>query len=153
MDENQVVEQDLAKNEPEMKADLGKRAVALIIDGVIAGILGLVPLIGMLAGAAYMLFRDGFEFSFMDHRSLGKKVMKLRPVRLDEGTVDLGTSFKRNWIFAVPLVIFVIPFLGVLAPIISIAVAIIEIVLVVTRDDGRRWGDQMAGTRVIEVTE
>ncbi len=153
MDENQVVEQKPAASEAKPKADLGKRAVALIIDGVISGILGLVPLVGMVAGAAYMLFRDGFEFPFMDHRSVGKKLMKLRPVRLDDGPVDLTTSLKRNWIFALPLAVFAIPLLGVLAPFVSLAVAIIEILLVLTRDDGRRWGDQLAETQVIEVED
>jgi uncharacterized RDD family membrane protein YckC len=80
------------------KADLTKRAVALIIDGLIAGAIGRIPFIGGLIGAAYMLTRDGFEFDFMDHRSLGKKLMKLRPVRLDGKPVDIETSMRRNWV-------------------------------------------------------
>ena len=136
------------------KADLGKRFVAILIDGILAGLIGLIPVIGGLVGAAYMLLRDGFDFDFMKKRSLGKKLMKLRPVLVDGGEVDLAVSVKRNVIFAVPLVLMIIPVLGwILAPIVSLAVGIIEVVLVLSDEEGRRWGDKFAGTKVIEVDE
>ena len=136
------------------KADLGKRFVAILIDGILAGLIGLIPVVGGLVGAAYMLLRDGFDFDFMKKRSLGKKLMKLRPVLVDGGEVDLAVSVKRNVIFAVPLVLMIIPVLGwVLAPIVSLAVGIIEVVLVLSDEEGRRWGDKFAGTKVIEVDE
>jgi len=136
------------------KADLGKRFVAAIIDVAIAFVVGLIPIIGGLIGAAYMLLRDGFAFDFMDHRSLGKKLMKLRPVTLDGTPVDINVSIKRNWVFAVPLVLMVIPIIGwVLAPIIGVAIGIIECVLVLTDEEGRRMGDKIANTKVIEVSD
>ena len=82
------------------KADLGKRAIALIIDGVATMVVGFIPLIGGMIATAYWLLRDGMDVEFMDHRSLGKKLMKLRPVMLDGSPVDMATSAKRNWMFA-----------------------------------------------------
>jgi uncharacterized RDD family membrane protein YckC len=134
------------------KADIGKRIVAAIIDGVLVGVVSWIPILGGLIGAAYFLLRDGFEFDFMDHRSLGKKLMKLRPVLLDGGKVDLVVSIKRNWILAIPSVLMIIPVFGwIAAPFIGLAIGIIEFVLVITDPEGRRMGDKIAGTKVIEV--
>ncbi len=136
------------------KADLVKRFVAVVIDGLLSGIIGLVPVVGGLVGAAYMLLRDGLELDFMDGRSLGKKVMKLRPVRLDGGPMDIATSVKRNIPFAIGPVIMIIPILGwILGPIISLIIGLVESVLVLTDSEGRRMGDKLADTMVIEVDE
>lgn len=142
------------------KADLGKRFIAAIIDATIAVVVGLIPVIGGLIGAAYLLLRDGFEYGFMDHRSVGKKLMKLRPVTLDGGTVDINISVKRNWMFALGALVqalILIPIVGwVLIPIVGLAalvIGVIEIVLVFTNEEGRRWGDKLANTKVIEVSD
>jgi uncharacterized RDD family membrane protein YckC len=142
------------------KADLGKRAVAAIIDGVISGVIGFIPIIGGLVGTAYMVLRDGLEFEFMDQRSIGKKLMKLRPVRLDGGTVDIETSIKRNWMFGLGALIQVLRFIPVvwilLIPIVGVAalvIGIMEIVFVLKDEEGRRWGDNIANTKVIEADE
>ena len=141
------------------KPDVGKRAIAYIIDAVIASILSYIPVIGSLLGFAYILTRDGFSFEFMDGRSIGKKLMKLRPVRDDGGTMDITTSIKRNWTLAIGslgfLVVFA-PFLGILAlslllTLVGAVLGIIELYLVLTAPDGRRLGDRFAGTHVIEV--
>ncbi len=119
------------------KADLGKRFIAALIDGIIAGALGgalsFVPIVGPFVGVAYYLVKDGLDFSFMDGRSIGKKVMKLRPVRLDGQKMDLMTSIKRN-------ITLVIPVLG-----------LIDAIMVLVNDQGRRLGDNIAETKVIEV--
>lgn len=136
------------------KADLGKRIIAAIIDGVIAGVAGFIPVIGALAGAAYMLVRDGLEIDFMDLRSLGKKVMKLRPVRVDGQPMDLVTSIKRNIPFAIGPLIMIVPILGwIIGPIVAMVIGIVEIILVLTDDEGRRMGDRFAETKVIEVED
>lgn len=139
---------------PSGKADIGKRIIAALIDGLIAGVAGFIPVIGGLAGAAYMLVRDGVELDFMDLRSLGKKVMKLRPVRLDGQPMDIVTSIKRNIPFAIGPLIMVVPILGwVIGPIVALIIGIIEIILVLTDPDGRRMGDKFADTKVIEVAD
>jgi uncharacterized RDD family membrane protein YckC len=142
------------------KADLGKRFVAGLIDAAIAVVIGFIPLIGGLIGAAYWLLRDGFDFEFMSHRSLGKKVMKLRPVTLDGSPVDLVVSIKRNWMFALGGIVQMLMFIPVIGwalipvvGVIALILAIIEIILVLTDPEGRRLGDKIANTKVIEVTE
>lgn len=142
------------------KADLGKRIVAGAIDAAIAIVVSFIPGIGGLLAIAYWLVRDGFDFEFMDQRSVGKKLTELRPLREDGLPMDLETSIKRNWMFAISglaPILFMIPFLGLLlVPLLiiaSIAIAAIEIFLVVVDPDGRRFGDKYAGTRVIEVGE
>ncbi len=142
------------------KADLGKRAIAVIIDGVIASVIGFIPVIGGIIGAAYMLLRDGFSYEFMDHRSIGKKLIKLRPVKLDGAPVDIETSIKRNWMFALGGIIQVllyIPVIGwLLIPIIglvALVIGIMEIIFVIKDEEGCRWGDKIANTKVIEVND
>ncbi len=94
----------------------------------------------------------------MDGRSVGKKLMKLRPVRLDGQKMTLQDSARRNWPLmfgSLVSVLLVIPVIGwVLIPLVIVAAAIIsiiELVLVLTNEEGRRWGDKMASTKVIEV--
>jgi uncharacterized protein involved in cysteine biosynthesis len=144
----------------EGKADLGKRFIAHIIDSVAAYVIGLVPIIGGIAGAAYFVCRDGLEVDFMDRRSLGKKIMKLRPVRLDGQPMDLETSARRNWMWGIGALISLllyIPILGwILIPvvaIIAVAIGLYEVYKVITDDEGIRWGDQLANTKVVEVAE
>jgi uncharacterized RDD family membrane protein YckC len=143
-------------NEASAKADIGKRAVAMIIDALIALVVGLVPIAGGIAATAYWLVRDGMEFDFMDRRSIGKKIMKLRPVTLDGRPMDIATSVKRNWMFALGGVVqfFSMTIIGVVIAVplglAALLVGVIEVVLVFTDTDGRRMGDKLADTRVVE---
>jgi uncharacterized RDD family membrane protein YckC len=133
------------------KADLTKRFIAALIDNVLASLVSFIPFGGII-GAAYILLKDGLEFEFMDKRSIGKKLMKLRPIRLDGGSVDITTSIARNWPLAIGSVLSIIPVLGALIAIpIVIVISIVEFVLVLTDPEGRRLGDRLAGTKVIEV--
>jgi uncharacterized RDD family membrane protein YckC len=136
------------------------RFVAFLIDAVAVALIGLVPIIGGLAGIAYVLFRDGLDIEFMHRRSLGKKLMKLTVVRTDGLPMDPMTSARRNW----PLVfgslaqlLVYIPVIGwILIPFVVIAgvvLVIIEIVRVLTSPDGRRIGDGYAGTKVVVAAE
>ncbi|MEM0961242.1 MAG: RDD family protein [Bacteroidota bacterium] len=153
------------------KADLVKRFLAALIDGLIAGAIAfvfglfgtLMGGIGTLIGAAYYLVRDGLETPYTDGRSFGKKVIGLRAVRLDGGTVDMETSIKRNWTLAVPSIISGIAsvllglgplaILGVLVALVgglAGLLALVEGVLVIIDSDGRRIGDKTGGTQVVE---
>lgn len=153
------------------KADLGKRFVAVLIDGIIAGVIAWVFRmiggwhlygLGILLGGTYILIRDGLEFDFADRRSVGKKLMKLRPVRIDGGVMDIEASVRRNWPLALGSLIQGISFLlggfggllflgglGALAGLLGL----VEAVLVLTDDTGRRLGDKFAETHVKGVTE
>jgi hypothetical protein len=142
------------------KADLGRRFVAAAIDGGIGIVIGLIPAVGGLAAAAYWALRDGLELEFMHHRSIGKHVMKLRPVTLDGLPMDITASVRRNWMFALGGVVELlwwIPFIGWLfvipVALAAFAIGVLELYLVITDPEGRRLGDKIANTVVIEVEE
>ncbi len=153
---------------PAAKADLGKRIIADLIDAVpaivLGFVLGLVPfvggIVGGLAAGGWWLIRDGLDLEFADKRSFGKKLMKLRPIRLDGQPMTMETSIKRNVTVAgytVGYLLWVFPVLGHLLSVpiflIGAIVVLIEAVLVVTDPEGRRMGDKYAGTKVIEVAD
>jgi len=140
-----------------VKADVGKRVVAALIDFAVTFVMGLVPGVGQLLGAGYLVLRDGLELDFMKHRSLGKQVMKLHLESVDGQPLELMTSVRRNWIFGIgPLIplLFVIPIIGwVMIPFAlfaAIALGITELVLALTDAEGRRLGDKWANTMVVE---
>jgi hypothetical protein len=142
------------------KADLGKRFVAAAIDGGIGIVIGLIPAVGGLAAAAYWAVRDGMEFEFMHHRSVGKHLMKLRPVTLDGSPMDITASVRRNWMFALGGIVELlwwIPFIGWLfvipVALAAFAIGVLELYLVITDPEGRRLGDKIANTMVIEVED
>jgi uncharacterized RDD family membrane protein YckC len=140
-----------------VKADLSKRLLAGLIDGVLCALVSLVPVLGGLVGAVYVVVRDGVDVEFMKRRSIGKQAMKVRAVRLDGQPMDLATSVKRNFPFMVGLIglpFVVIPILGwgiaALLGVAQLVISIIEVVLVLTDPEGRRMGDKFAGTKVID---
>ncbi len=142
------------------KADLSKRIVAAILDAVLTVAVGFIPWLGGLLAMAYWLLRDGLDLDFMDHRSLGKKIMRLRPVTADGRTTDVADSIKRNWPLAfggLAQFLAFVPFIGwlLLIPVflIALGLGLVEVVLVITDPQGRRLGDRMAGTRVAEAME
>ncbi len=146
---------------PAGKPDTVKRFLAMLIDGIIATVLGavvgmIIPIPGGIVGGAYYLIRDGLDVDFMKQRSLGKKVMKLDVVRLDGKPMDLETSVKRNWMFgfgAASSILIYIPILGWLLILvggpIALCLGLYECYKVLTDKEGRRWGDTLAGTMVI----
>lgn len=136
------------------------RFVAFLIDAVAIALIGLVPIIGGLAGVAYALLRDGLDLEVMRHRSLGKKLMKLTVVRLDGQPMDMATSARRNWplVFgSLAQILAFIPVIGwVLIPFVVLAGAvfvIIELVRVLTTPEARRLGDGFAGTKVVTAAD
>ena len=152
------------------KADLVKRFVAVFIDGIISAVIAgifstfgaLLSGIGLLLAAGYTLVRDGLTLDFANGRSIGKHIMKLTPVRLDGGTMDINTSIRRNWPLALSSLIsaFGYFFGGMSLIVIGAAVVLIgqvagllglvEGILVLTDNEGRRIGDKMAGTKVVD---
>lgn len=140
------------------------RLSAALIDGVIAvlltGLLGGIPALGGIIGAAYLVVRDGLEIGPVRDRSVGKHLMGLRLVRLDGKPVSLETSLLRNWMFglgAVAGILTAVPIVGgLIAPLASFAglvLIVYEIYNVVAHPSGRRWGDRLGNTRVIEAGE
>lgn len=138
-------------------ASLDRRFLAAFIDGIVALAAGFVPVIGWLLAMTYWLVRDGLETEIMDQRSLGKKLLKIRPVRLDGAPTDVTDSIRRSWMFCPT---GIIQYLGVglgIGLLLAVPLAIvwlmlagIEIYLVLTDPEGRRLGDRIAATVVIQ---
>ena len=142
------------------KADVGRRLVAFAIDAAAAGVASLViglvsHTLGGIAGAAYVLVRDGLDVDFMYRRSIGKRLMNLGVVRTDGGTMDLETSLRRNWMFALGGLSYASGGFGLasLVSIVGAAIVVYELYRVFTDAAGRRWGDELAHTRVVETTD
>ena len=140
-------------------APIDLRLFAGLIDFFIGAFLAVVPLLGPIAAAAYWLVRDGLELEFMNHRSIGKTVTKIRPVRLDGTYTNIEDSIRRNWMFAPAAVVpslfysgmgvFLIPSMIVLVMIITA----VEIFLIFNDPLRQRLGDKVADTVVVEVAE
>ncbi len=147
------------------KADPGKRVIAFLIDGVLAGIVSAIPVVGGLIGALYMLLRDALPVEALDHKSVGKKLVGLAVVPEGNPGARIGyvVSAKRNWMWAIGPVLAIpahIPFIGLLLipiyAILSLALfvlAVVETLKIFNDPQGKRIGDTMAGTMVIEVTQ
>lgn len=142
-------------NEDGRKALLGKRFAAALIDGliclVIVAAFGIIhQRLGALAGALYILAKDGLNLPFMKGRSFGKQVLKIQPVPLDGGEMDLQRSASRNITLALPNVAFVLSggLIYFVLSIICFAAVAGEIFLAFTRTSGQRFGDQLANTEV-----
>lgn len=138
------------------KADPFRRFLSALIDGIIAGIPGFIPVVGNLVGAAYTLTKDALVYEITKdaswkNRSIGKKLLGLEVVTLGGGDLDLAGSAKRNITLAVGSLIAVVPLAGwVAGGVLGGILGIIECVLVLVDPQGRRIGDRIANTQVVE---
>ncbi|KAB2641910.1 MAG: RDD family protein [Verrucomicrobia bacterium] len=128
-------------------APFNTRAIAAVIDGVVASGLGIATWMILpgffgtslpwLVGLAYLVSRDCLPF--LGGQSVGKKAMHLQAVTLDGASLagNWQPGLLRNAALAIPLFVFV------------------EVFILLTREDkpehGRRLGDEWAGTKVIVV--
>ena len=112
---------------------------------------------------AYILGRD----LLAGDRSIGKKLQNIRVVTVKGAPIGPLESAKRNGIFAIGAALGVVsatlglvPCLGdvvrclllpvlMLGMLIGLAAAIYELIQITQRPDGVRYGDQIAGTRVV----
>lgn len=129
------------------KADVIIRLVAALIDGVLQGIvIAIIPVLGWLIAAAYMLLKDGL----FEGQSIGKKLMKMRVIQVNGRKVDFAVSAGRNLIYAVPILIGMIPVAGpTIGGILALVVVIVEAVTLLVDKQGIRMGDKWAKTQVI----
>lgn len=128
------------------KAQVLNRGIAKLIDLFIIAAAGqiFVP-VGFFGGLAYILIADGFAGG----RSIGKRLIGLQTVLPDRcETAGFRESIIRNLPFAVAQVAFVIPYVGWL---VSAAIIAFEAVLIIGNEQGRRLGDEVAGTQVLDV--
>jgi uncharacterized RDD family membrane protein YckC len=148
------------------KAETVPRVIASVIDGLIIGIiagivgqiLGMIywrfALVGQLLVAGGLLLRD----IALDGQSPGKKAMKLKAVNAKTGaTITQQDSINRNLIFGASAALgalWYLPLGGILGPLGSLAAlagGLWELWTWYNDKDGRRWGDQHAGTIVVSL--
>lgn len=141
--------------------DQRDRFMAALVDGIIAtaltALLGGAPVLGGLIGGVYLVARDGFELGPLHFRSMGKYVMGLGLVRLDGRPVMLETSVQRNWMLGLSSVaglFVVVPIVGgalaSLGSLGGLGLILFEIYNVFDDPAGRRWGDRLGNTKVVE---
>jgi len=121
------------------------RTAAKTIDLIlIAAVIEIIPRAGFFAGLTYLLLGDGF----FDGRSLGKRLINLRVVSFEsKASCTFRDSVLRNSTFAAGYLLSVVPWIGWIFFLIA---AVLEFILVVGSENGRRLGDELADTVVIE---
>lgn len=127
------------------KAQVLNRGIAKLIDVfIVAAADQMIVPVGFLAGLAYILIADGFAGG----RSIGKRLIGLQTVLPDRHEpAGFRESIIRNLPFAVAQLAFAIPYVGW---IVSVAIMALEGVLIIGNEQGRRLGDEIAGTQVLD---
>lgn len=157
-----TLEKDNRKNFSDLelpKAPLEKRFLAYILDGIVASLLAIPAILVYINGITKLVKSSGdatFTFiisvllSFLPivysllkdglgkGQSIGKRAVGLKVIDLNDNTsCNFKQSFIRNIMFVLFGLIFLIG-------------AFIEPVIVLISEDGRRVGDKVANTHVIE---
>ena len=127
------------------KAQVLNRGIAKLIDVfIVASADQMIVPVGFLAGLAYILIADGFAGG----RSIGKRLIGLQTVLPDRReSAGFRESIIRNLPFAVAQLAFAVPYVGW---IVSVAIMALEGVLIIGNEQGRRLGDEIAGTQVLD---
>lgn len=127
------------------KAHVLNRFVAKLIDLLlVAAADEIVPPVGFLAGLAYILVADGFAGG----RSIGKRLIGLQTILpMSREAAGFKESTIRNLPFAVAQLAFEIPYVGW---VVSLAIVVFEALLILGNDQGRRLGDEVAQTQVLD---
>lgn len=127
------------------KAQVLNRFIAKLIDLlIVAAASKLVPPVGVLAGLAYIMLADGFGGG----RSVGKRLIGLQTiVPRSREPAGFRESIIRNLPCGLAQLAFEIPYIGWIG---WGAVLSLEALLVVGNEQGRRLGDEIAKTQVLE---
>jgi len=139
------------------KAEVFPRILAFMIDSLIAWVPVFIPFLGAIFGSLYLLFKDGLMYQITKkdewkNKSIGKKLMNIEIISLDEQVIDLSISAKRNLPLTIGNFIAIIPVIGwVIGPILALVLALVELIIFLTDEDGRRLGDKWANTKVIKL--
>jgi uncharacterized RDD family membrane protein YckC len=125
-----------------------ERMLAFAVDYLIAFGLLFIPYAGSALSFLYLVCRDGIKF--LNYKSLGKKIFRIKVIRGNELHANLWQSVKRNLIF-LPNCLLMFPGNYKYAVlVINITTMLIEVYLLFTSSDTQRMGDNMADTLVIE---
>ncbi len=127
------------------KASTLNRVIARIIDILFALLLSRLPdYIGFFAGITYIGIADGL----MGGRSLGKRVIGLRVHYAKGGrNGDFRASILRNSPIGLLYALYYIPFVGWALACLGLG---FELLLVIGSPEGKRLGDEIAATVVVD---
>ena len=120
------------------------RAVSRGMDLVIAlAVAEALPRAGWVAAVLYILVADGIS----NGASVGKKLLGLQVLSASGEPCGLKDSIMRNLMFGMGVLFWTVlhPILG--WPLLAAAIGVESLVLMGS-DNGRRLGDELAGTRV-----
>ena len=138
----------------EVKVSVLNRVIAKFIDLLLViAVSVLVPYpLGPLFGFLYSLLGDGMRFGGFKSQSVGKKVLRLQVIHtVRHEPANWRDSLIRNSPVGVATFFALIPIWGwLILGMIGIPLMAIEIYLMLTVGHGRRLGDVMADTEVIE---
>lgn len=132
-------------SEEPRRAGLLLRIAAKVLDFIlIAAVIEIIPRAGFFAGLAYLLLSDGL----IEGRSLGKKLIRLQVTSSESGQpCSFRESILRNSTFGLGYLLWLIPWIGWLC---AAVVAGIEFIMLIGSREGKRLGDELAKTTVIE---
>ncbi|MDP2168348.1 MAG: RDD family protein [Thermodesulfovibrionales bacterium] len=106
-----------------------------------------LPKVGWFAGVGYLLISDGL----FEGRSLGKMLTGLRVVSAGGSPCSIRDSILRNSLLGAGLLLWKLPLIGWLF---CGAAGAFEFILLLGSKEGKRLGDEIAKTSVLElVTE
>jgi uncharacterized RDD family membrane protein YckC len=127
------------------KAHVLNRFIAKLIDlFIVVAANEIVPPVGFLSGLAYILIADGFAGG----RSIGKRLVGLQTWRVEaREAAGFRESIIRNLPLGAAHIAFAVPYIGW---VVSVAMLSFESLLIVGNEQGRRLGDEIAGTQVLD---
>ncbi len=130
------------------KAHVLNRFIAKLIDLFIVVAAGeIAPPVGFLSGLTYILIADGFAGG----KSIGKRLVGLQTVRLDgRDPAGFRESIIRNLPLGGAMIAYAVPYVGWLASLASLAILAFESFLIIGNEQGRRLGDEVARTQVLD---
>ncbi len=134
------------------RAGLLLRMSAKALDFIlVAAVAEMVPRAGFYAGLAYLLISD----SLFEGRSIGKFLTGLRAVSVpDNAPCSVKESIIRNAPLGAGLLPYKLPLIGSwVGWIFIVLVLAAEFLILLGSRDGRRLGDELAGTAVIETVK
>ncbi|MDA8387691.1 MAG: RDD family protein [Nitrospiraceae bacterium] len=125
-------------------AGLLLRVVAKSADVIIIlAVAEFLPKAGFLAGVGYMLIGDGLSGG----RSLGKRLLGLVVLNREGSACQVKESILRNMILGGGIILWKVPLIGWM---LAAVVFVLEFIILVGSPEGRRIGDEIANTRVVE---
>lgn len=127
------------------KAHVLNRFIAKLIDLFIVVAAGeIASPVGFLSGLAYILIADGFAGG----KSIGKRLVGLQTIRVDgRETAGFRESIIRNLPMGGAQVFYAVPYIGWVA---SLVILGFESFLIIGNEQGRRLGDEVARTQVLD---